>query len=1675
MIGTGATCKVHRGEALVKGEKLNVAVKVFNVECDSKTLNKEYKMLRSLSHENIVQLYSYLPRESMIIMELCFIKYENNFVYDMRKWPKVCTERTQAGDYDIFKQVLSGIEYLHGKGVVHSDVKPGNMLVEGNFSSPHVKLADFGLAYSDMTMTAVTQHSTNATAFGTLMYQGPECANPEVEWRTKKNDIYAFAFSCVEILFPERKTPYGSLIKGEANQFSLIRLKMKSTKPPLDTAPNYYIDEVWDGLKNVLDECLDSDPIVRPAAGRVLALVENLVTLICPEKDKVESCESDYIDIEMCLNTSATSSLTVTQCTTPSESQEDISVSVSDNEISFPANPLQSIFNITSNDFEIEIIDLLVSQNTALETISLIQSESKIQSIQCEAYQTFVSECRSNLQHPDVSAENAVEFLCRRYDASNSCVWLAVDICMKILNVKNLEDMSVLAEKVRNLIFEGPKVYNEARNLEKHYSPEEVILMLDCNVAASANTIIGENVQDLKNQIENTLKITTSDLENDTDTVKIVYICQPLAFALALQKKQMVFIDTHPVPPSTSNGMIVHLSGEDQDSLLKAMADTIVRRLQISLHDKLFGNYSTITVLTAESEISLQISDEDAEEHSTATNEDETYSLKGYQTEVMGKVLKEKKDVIMFWGTGAGKTFTVMRIIEKIEHSAVIVVPTLALMLDIAKELRKKKTNYMMFSSLQTRTTNETMTLCLEQKSKVLLVTPEAVVKFAEFDFFNYFNEKVGIDLIVTEEAHCDFLWESFRSKIKESKKVFSSLSNATRIAITASPPAGNTNHLADVCGLREDYFLSKQNLYRKDLKIHVYQQAKLNSLIHKEDKTIIFCHMIDTVHKVADDLDEGGYQVVCFTGGNEMSNEARVDNQAHFDGSNSGVLVATKSQAFGVNYSNVTKVVIYDMPDSMEILYQMLGRASREGNNGDIFILYNRQTMALHSGHLKRSLDNKLITKETADILSDSLLAMQMLSESNKCRWGSFLEYFNAVPDHEFRCEVNCDNCVSDVEDREITELAKPILEFILSCHSITRSKLIYLLLGNNSEIEKVDVVTQTKAKNSNVIHLGKALGMNRADVTSTVDEMIGSGLLVYNNKVVPGQRSARLVITSMGQKAIFLETITVTLKKHKAFAKKIVGKKILIKDTSCHLPTESDLEALPSKERSYELPENLEEILRKDVIGDELLEVALQSPVARGNIVLDFEDENGHMCVPKDVIDSLYCKIHKKIKPGWADMLTGFHRFPRRISWREGSKWIGTNSFGGRQDYIGINFSFTCANKKDGCLAQYTWKSTGLFTHHSGAHIMFETVFKTKKPEEEDTVSQYVCNRHIHTFTQPPASKHFAIDNCCIINQDILPNQFQRITIKKTIAPKQTDAANPIRASMNSNLQAMEDDPYAVQVGTTLTTYNRMRNIAQNDQQERTPWLKGVDKTTVTMTQRILHLKKFIDDYYWKKEKQDGTYSDKKKYTYFIESVTESTQGITVLVTCLLGIKLYSLIADRAVISIDGTGRGHDDKGSIMQYCITGDVGNHFHRSDKTKLGVYPLFELWLIGPGTTNIPNIESGLKAFQTVVTLVCNRWIAPKYVKLDGERALIQASKVFGRDTRRLVEKNHANRLLEYNLCINGPLKNDGKEQAIFLKLWEKFCDSNSMLAADLVRSEIKKRYKDTEGYDTMMN
>src|SRR5438876_5719498 len=105
--------------------------------------------------------------------------------------------------------MLRGLEAVHQAGVIHRDLKPGNvMLVPADSGVPRVVLMDFGLARVDTHAAVVDDITGSQEMLGTLAYMAPEqLAGASVSPRT---DLYAFGVIWFELLAGRRPFPSGS-------------------------------------------------------------------------------------------------------------------------------------------------------------------------------------------------------------------------------------------------------------------------------------------------------------------------------------------------------------------------------------------------------------------------------------------------------------------------------------------------------------------------------------------------------------------------------------------------------------------------------------------------------------------------------------------------------------------------------------------------------------------------------------------------------------------------------------------------------------------------------------------------------------------------------------------------------------------------------------------------------------------------------------------------------------------------------------------------------------------------------------------------------------------------------------------------------------------------------------------------------------------------------------------------------------------------------------------------------------------------------------------------------------------------------------------------------------------------------------------------------------------------
>ena len=112
-----------------------------------------------------------------------------------------------------------------------------------------------------------------------------------------------------------------------------------------------------------------------------------------------------------------------------------------------------------------------------------------------------------------------------------------------------------------------------------------------------------------------------------------------------------------------------------------------------------------------------------------------------------------------------------------------------------------------------------------------------------------------------------------------------------------------------------------------------------------------------------------------------------------------------------------------------------------------------------------------------------------------------------------------------------------------------------------------------------------------------------------------------------------------------------------------------------------------------------------------------------------------------------------------------------------------------------------------------------------------------------------------------------EIIKEPYKKFTDRTFTKTVKHDTTNPIRAAMISNVEALQNDPYAFQGGQTVVSHAKMRNIQQQKRLEDMPWLKGIDPKQLSMAERIIRLGKYLDEEHWTREKKEGNYKENRK----------------------------------------------------------------------------------------------------------------------------------------------------------------------------------------------------------------
>ena len=251
-LGAGGMGRVYRATDLVLDRP--VALKTVHPEilADPQWLGRfrvEAAVAAGLQHPNIVQVHEILEVRSIpvLVMELVEGKDLTHRVEAQAPSPREATR--------LLAEVCEALEYAHGHGVIHRDIKPGNILI-GVDGVP--KLTDFGLAVRPDRMPAGAMDAEGVV--GTPAYMAPEQARGENRAVTNRSDVYALGATLYFALTGQ--PPFrGSTFSG------VIRQVLRADPaPPSSLRPSVNRD-----LEAVCLKAMRKDPDARYGSAREMA------------------------------------------------------------------------------------------------------------------------------------------------------------------------------------------------------------------------------------------------------------------------------------------------------------------------------------------------------------------------------------------------------------------------------------------------------------------------------------------------------------------------------------------------------------------------------------------------------------------------------------------------------------------------------------------------------------------------------------------------------------------------------------------------------------------------------------------------------------------------------------------------------------------------------------------------------------------------------------------------------------------------------------------------------------------------------------------------------------------------------------------------------------------------------------------------------------------------------------------------------------------------------------------------------------------------------------------------------------------------------------------------------------------------------------------------------------
>ncbi len=427
------------------------------------------------------------------------------------------------------------------------------------------------------------------------------------------------------------------------------------------------------------------------------------------------------------------------------------------------------------------------------------------------------------------------------------------------------------------------------------------------------------------------------------------------------------------------------------------------------------------------------------------------------QEELIDAILRGR-DVLGIMPTGGGKSLCYQVPALMLGGVTLVISPLISLMKDQVMALKDAGVSAAFLnSSLAPAQMQAVYRNIRAGEYKIIYVAPERL----DGEGFVSLAQSLRVSLVAVDEAHCISQWgQDFRPSYR---RILGFIEKMPRRPVLAAFTATATKRVREdieqILQL-QDPLKVVTGFDRPNLNFEVLRpgskSAALRGLIDARpgQNGIVYCATRKSVESVCRELCSAGIPATRYHAG--LSDEERRKNQEDFLYDRRGVMVATNAFGMGIDKSNISYVIHYNMPKSLEAYYQEAGRAGRDGERADCLLLFSPGDVQTAKFFIQSSGENGELSEEERAAVTqqdmERLRAMVGYCKTTDCLRGYILDYFGQT--HPKACG-NCGNCRAGFSRQDISSQAQMALSCVKRAHdrlgySVGATLLIQTLRGS-------------------------------------------------------------------------------------------------------------------------------------------------------------------------------------------------------------------------------------------------------------------------------------------------------------------------------------------------------------------------------------------------------------------------------------------------------------------------------------------------------------------------------------------------------------------------------------------------------------------------------------------------